>query len=176
MTEKEFTSLVPELRQTALHVCRGCGTDGMTAEDVAQDTMLRLWAIRKDITSAQHAKGLTGCVAKHFCIDRHRKKREVSLLLHPHLQAESHEPPPDMMMETQENDMWLQQKLLELPSTQYRVLHLRQVEKEKHGRDCRYHRYHSCFGCYDPVESPTKDADGNQKKNGDFEEMREVKH
>lgn len=43
MTEKEFTSLVPELRQTALHVCRGCGTDGMTAEDVAQDTMLRLW-------------------------------------------------------------------------------------------------------------------------------------
>ena len=33
MTEKEFTSLVPELRQTALHVCRGCGTDGMTAED-----------------------------------------------------------------------------------------------------------------------------------------------
>lgn len=130
MTEKEFTSLVPELRQTALHVCRGCGTDGMTAEDVAQDTMLRLWAIRKDITSAQHAKGLTGCVAKHFCIDRHRKKREVSLLLHPHLQAESHEPPPDMMMEKQENDMWLQQKLLELPSTQYQVLHLRQVEKK----------------------------------------------
>lgn len=42
MTEKEFTSLVPELRQTALHVCRGCGTDGVTAEDVAQDTMLRL--------------------------------------------------------------------------------------------------------------------------------------
>ena len=76
MTEKEFTSLVPELRQTALHVCRGCGTDGMTAEDVAQDTMLRLWAIRKDITSAQHAKGLTGCVAKHFCIDSHRKKRK----------------------------------------------------------------------------------------------------
>lgn len=130
MTEKEFTSLVPELRQTALHVCRDCGTDGMTAEDVAQDTMLRLWAIRKDITSAQHAKGMTGCVAKHFCIDRHRKKREVSLLLHPHLQAESHEPPPDMMMETQENDMWLQQKLLELPSTQYQVLHLRQVEKK----------------------------------------------
>ena len=64
MTEKEFTSLVPELRQTALHVCRGCGTDGMTAEDVAQDTMLRLWAIRKDITSAQHAKGLTGRVFK----------------------------------------------------------------------------------------------------------------
>ena len=119
MTEKEFTSLVPELRQTALHVCRGCGTDGMTAEDVAQDTMLRLWAIRKDITSAQHAKGLTGCVAKHFCIDSHRKKREVSLLLHPHLLAESHEPPPDMMMEKQENDMWLQRKLLELPSTQY---------------------------------------------------------
>ena len=35
-----------------------------------------------------------------------------------------------MMMETQENDMWLQQKLLELPSTQYQVLHLRQVEKK----------------------------------------------
>ena len=39
MTEKEFTSLVPELRQTALHICKGCGTDGMTAEDVAQDTI-----------------------------------------------------------------------------------------------------------------------------------------
>lgn len=130
MTEKEFTSLVPELRQTALHICKGCGTDGMTAEDVAQDTMLRLWAIRKDITSAQHAKGLTGSIAKHFCIDRYRKKREDSLLLYPHLQAESHEPPPDMMMETQENDKWLQQKLLELPSTQYQVLHLRQVEKK----------------------------------------------
>ena len=79
MTEKEFTSLVPELRQTALHVCRGCGTDGMTAEDVAQDTMLRLWAIRKDITSAQHAKGLTGCVAKRL-LYRQTPQKAGSLL------------------------------------------------------------------------------------------------
>lgn len=46
--------------------------------------------------------------------------------------------------------------------------------EEKHGRDCRYHRYHSCFGSHNPVESPTKNAAGNQEKNGDFEEMREV--
>lgn len=130
MTEKEFTSLVPELRQIAQHISKGYGADGMTADDVAQDTMLKLWAIRQDIFSMQHAKGLAGSIAKHYCIDLHRKKREDTMQLHPHLQAESLEAPPDIVMETQENDKWLRQKLHELPSTQYQVLYLRQVERK----------------------------------------------
>lgn len=42
----------------------------------------------------------------------------------------SHNSAPDIALEEQENERWLQKKLKQLPSNQYLVLHLRQVEKK----------------------------------------------
>ena len=74
MTENEFIHIVPQLRQITLQISQGYGVGCDEAEDIAQDAMLKLWAIKEDIQSAAHAKGSMGCIAKHLCIDFFRKR------------------------------------------------------------------------------------------------------
>lgn len=66
MTENEFIHIVPQLRQITLQISQGYGVGCDEAEDIAQDAMLKLWAIKDDIQSAAHAKGSMGCIAKHL--------------------------------------------------------------------------------------------------------------
>lgn len=79
MTENEFIHIVPQLRQIALQISQGYGVGCDEAEDIAQDAMLKLWAIKDDIQSAAHAKGSMGCIAKHLCIDFFRKRKMISI-------------------------------------------------------------------------------------------------
>ena len=79
MTENEFIHIVPQLRQIALQISQGYGVGSNEAEDIAQDAMLKLWAIKEDIQSAAHAKGSMGCIAKHLCIDFFRKRKMISI-------------------------------------------------------------------------------------------------
>ena len=130
MTENELIPIVPELRQIALRISHGYTADSQTAEDMAQDTMLKIWAIRESICSARHARGLAGSIAKHLCIDQHRKQRECLFEKLPVDKTDHPYTSPDVQMEDKENEQWLQKELSQLPTTQYQVLHLRQVEKK----------------------------------------------
>lgn len=85
MTENEFIHIVPQLRQIALQISQGYGVGSEEAEDIAQDAMLKLWAIKDDIQSAAHAKGSMGCIAKHLCIDFFRKRKMISIDAQPAL-------------------------------------------------------------------------------------------
>lgn len=130
MTENEFIHIVPQLRQIALQISQGYDVGCEEAEDIAQDAMLKLWAIKDDIQSAAHAKGLMGCIAKHLCIDFFRKRKMISIDAQPFDKSPSHYAPPDVEVENSENELWLQKRLKALPSNQYQVLYLRQVEKK----------------------------------------------
>ena len=130
MTENEFIHIVPQLRQIALHISLGYDVGCNEAEDIAQDAMLKLWAIKEDIQSAAHARGAMGCIAKHLCIDHFRKRKMTSKDARPFDKSVSHYAPPDVEVENSENDQWLQERLKALPSNQYQVLYLRQVEKK----------------------------------------------
>lgn len=46
MTENEFIHIVPQLRQITLQISQGYGVGCDEAEDIAQDAMLKLWAIK----------------------------------------------------------------------------------------------------------------------------------
>ena len=130
MTENEFIHIVPQLRQIALQVSQGYGVGCGEAADIAQDAMLKLWAIKDDIQSAAHAKGSMGCIAKHLCIDFFRRRKMISIDAQPFDKSPSHYAPPDVEVENSENEQWLQKRLKALPSNQYQVLYLRQVEKK----------------------------------------------
>lgn len=41
-----------------------------------------------------------------------------------------HNAPPDIALETADNERWLEQRLKALPSNEHAVLHLRQVERK----------------------------------------------
>lgn len=105
MTENEFIHIVPQLRQITLQISQGYGVGCDEAEDIAQDAMLKLWAIKDDIQSAAHAKGSMGCIAKHLCIDFFRKRKMISIDAQPFDKSPSHYAPPDVEVENSENEL-----------------------------------------------------------------------
>lgn len=128
MEQKEFTDMADSLRHRIIAVARGYRLGDDDAEDVAQDTMLKLWTIRNDIDGGRHAAALAVTVAKNLAIDKLRHgaisgTAEIAL-------ADSLYKQPDFMLEDNENDLWLQEQLRHLPTKEYAVLHLRQVEKK----------------------------------------------
>lgn len=128
MTDKEFTDIATELRMLALRKGQSYPLDSDEAEDIAQDTMLRLWALRGKVKSAAHARGLAVCIAAHQSVDKLRSKRTVSLCSP--CQEPSEGSTPDTTLEEKANEEWLEAALQKLPSTEYQVLHLRQVERK----------------------------------------------
>lgn len=112
MTEKEFTDIVQSLRDSILRMTHYYHLSTEESEDIAQDTMLKLWAIKMDIHSANHAKGLAIKIARHLIIDQYRKKKTVSLdALPPYIIYNERNAPPDSTIEEEEDEKWLQQKL-----------------------------------------------------------------
>lgn len=126
MTDNEFTDIATELRELALKKGRGYPLATNDADDIAQETMLRLWALRRKVNSLRHARGLAVCIAAHLAIDRLRRRRTVSDDFIVNEQPSSNDPETDLELKV--NDEWLEKELSRLPSTEYQVLHLRQVE------------------------------------------------
>ena len=114
MDSQAYISQATTLRQKAVESSRRYGAPAEEAEDIAQETMIRLWQVCPKIDTRQKAEALAVCIAHNLTIDWLR--REDS-----HCQADTH-------LEEQETDEWLRKQLADLPSTEYTVLHLRQVE------------------------------------------------
>lgn len=126
MTDNEFTDIATELRELALKKGRSYLLATDDADDIAQETMLRLWALRRKVNSLRHARGLAVSIAAHLAIDRLRRRRTVSDDFIVNEQPSSNDPETDLELKV--NDEWLEKELSRLPSTEYQVLHLRQVE------------------------------------------------
>ena len=127
MEQREFEHIAPELRGRSLAVARSMGLDADEAEDVAQDVLLKLWTLRSEIGEGSNVMALASVASRNLSIDRRRRCRTVALPASP-LPDDRHTL-PDARLEEADNTEWLQRKLRSLPSTEYHVLHLRQVER-----------------------------------------------
>lgn len=128
MEQKEFTDMAETLRSRILAVARGFSLCSDDAEDVAQDAMLKLWFIRGEVEDAKRAVGLAVKIARNLAIDKLRretKKASGEIIL-----ADSPYRQPDYIFEDNENSEWLKTRLQKLPTKEYSVLHLRQVERK----------------------------------------------
>ena len=125
MTEQEFVDIVPRLRALALSNAQGYLSPSDEAEDVAQDSLLKMWALRERVTSVEHALGLVATMARHLAIDRLRRCHTVGLDQARHMAASQQ---ASWRLEEESYGKWLDEALKRLPPTQYQVLHLRQVE------------------------------------------------
>lgn len=136
MTDREFIDAAKGLRLRAMNVALWYKLETDEAEDIAQDAMIKLWSLKDSLYDVGHTNGLLNIMVRHLCIDflKHKKALSVGIL-----DAERDEwmlggdrtaPPPDAELEDAENELWLRQKLKQLPSSEYQVLHLRQVEKK----------------------------------------------
>lgn len=130
MTDKELTNQAPHLRRLAKETARRW-KDADAAEDIAQDAMLRLWAMRSELLSASHAEALVSKIAYRLCVDDWRRQRTVAL--NDKLQlSDDNSQSPAKLLEIAEDEKWLLDRISKLPPMQYQVLKLRQVEQKSH--------------------------------------------
>ena len=79
MEQCEFERNAPVWRELAYDTGLAHGADPDEAEDVAQDTLLKLWALRGELDRYHSLTGLTRVIARNLTIDLHRNRRTVSL-------------------------------------------------------------------------------------------------
>ena len=128
MTIDAFQQQAPRLRRLALQAAATAGADGDTAEDIAQETMIRLWQMRDD-PRLYNPEGYASTIARHLALDQRRRKPPLRLdeRQAATLSTLSTLSPLDLI-EQREDERWLQERIRNLPSTQHAVLHMRQVE------------------------------------------------
>lgn len=67
MTRKEFETQAPQLRERIVTMVRrlSADADGDLADDVAQDTLLKLWTMRERLDSYNSVEALAMVIARH---------------------------------------------------------------------------------------------------------------
>lgn len=129
MSEKEFESRATRLREKAVATCLACGADVMQAEDVAQDVLLRLWQLRDTLDRYHSLEALVVVMARHNLASLHRNdNNSVPIMSVNPWQLKSQLITPDDSLISSQEVAWLNSAMQRLPSTQYAVLHMRQVE------------------------------------------------
>ena len=125
MTIDAFNRQATQFRRLALQASTAAGADADTAEDVAQETLLRLWQMRDD-SRLYNPEGYASTIARHLTLNQLRRK--APLPLDEDLAADLTVPSPlDMMLQT-EDERWLRERIRNLPYTQHAILRLREVE------------------------------------------------
>lgn len=130
MTDKEFTDAAISLRQTVMARARAFPLDSADVEDIAQDTLLKLWALRGDIPSADRACRLSTVIARHLAIDLLRSRHTVPLAEMADGKKPQNDASPHSDMVDKENDEWLERQLAKLPPAELHVLNMRRIERK----------------------------------------------
>lgn len=132
MQEQEFIIHITPWRRTAWRIGQQFFGNTDDAEDVAQETMMRLWAARNSIDTTRQVESLVVRVAKNVCVSTQRGGASHLLPLDTMIHS-SHEgtdyTSPQSLLEERENAVWLEHRLKALPEYLLRILRMKQEEQ-----------------------------------------------
>ena len=131
MERKEFETIVPSLRDRIVSlvgrmVPSGAGAD--MAEDVAQDTLLRLWARRDTLDSYRSIEALAMVMARNRTLDLLRAAQTGRLTSIDGLDSPDTHPNPHESLEADEAESRMRDILRSLPSAQQALIRMRHTE------------------------------------------------
>lgn len=75
MTQQEFEHIVPRLRPRLRDIGRQFFGNEEMAEDIAQETLMRLWMLRERIEPQTDIEPLVVRMAKNLCVSEWRKQK-----------------------------------------------------------------------------------------------------
>jgi RNA polymerase sigma factor (sigma-70 family) len=75
MTQQEFEHIVPRLRPRLRDIGRQFFGNEEMAEDIAQETLMRLWMLRERIAPQTDIEPLAVRMAKNLCVSEWRKQK-----------------------------------------------------------------------------------------------------
>ena len=120
-----FEQQASRLRAAALKASANAGADADIAQDIAQETMIRMWHMRDD-PRLSNPDGYAATIASHLTLNHLRRSQPLSIDEQRPIGPTT--PSPLDLMVQREEEEWLQQRIRDLPPTQHAVLHMRQVE------------------------------------------------
>lgn len=134
MEQLEFEQNVPSLRPRLTRQANAYLADMDEAEDVVQETLLKLWQLRGRIPDAAHMEHLAIVVTRNACISFLRQKgRRPSMSIEENASLEMKSPNAHQRMEQDEAEAWLKQCIHSLPDKQRAILRMRNVEGMSYG-------------------------------------------
>lgn len=130
MEKKEFNTVVLPLQNKLFRIARSLMKSTEEAEDSVQETLLKLWTLRKDLEKYRSIEAFAITVTKNSCLDKLKSAR------HRYHSDETgrevgHFMQPDRVLEVSDEVERLRQAMATLPEQQRLILHLRDVEEQE---------------------------------------------
>lgn len=125
MDRKEFETLATRLRPRIIAMACRCLENNDDADDIAQDTLLKLWSMKDRLDEYNSIDALAIVIGRHLCLDR--LKRTKTQPLDETSIDDIVSSPEDVIIKT-ENDENLNNLINTLPDGQQIILRLKHIE------------------------------------------------
>lgn len=132
MQEISFRDNILPLKDKLFRLALRITFDRAEAEDVVQDTMIRVWNKREEWTQFGSIEAYCLTVAKNLAIDRSQKKEAQNVELTPEMEEESEISGPYDQLVNNERMSIIHRLINELPEKQRLIMQLRDIEGESY--------------------------------------------
>ena len=132
MQEISFRDDILPLKDKLFRLALRITFDRAEAEDVVQDTMIRVWNKREEWTQFGSIEAYCLNVAKNLAIDRSQKKEAQNVELTPEMEEESEISGPYDQLVNNERMSIIHRLINELPEKQRLIMQLRDIEGESY--------------------------------------------
>ena len=132
MQEISFRDDILPLKDKLFRLALRITFDRAEAEDVVQDTMIRVWNKREECTQFGSIEAYCLTVAKNLAIDRSQKKEAQNVELTPEMEEESEISGPYDQLVNNERMSIIHRLINELPEKQRLIMQLRDIEGESY--------------------------------------------
>lgn len=132
MQEISFRDDILPLKDKLFRLALRITFDRAGAEDVVQDTMIRVWNKREEWTQFGSIEAYCLTVAKNLAIDRSQKKEAQNVELTPEMEEESEISGPYDQLVNNERMSIIHRLINELPEKQRLIMQLRDIEGESY--------------------------------------------
>ena len=132
MQEISFRNDILPLKDKLFRLALRITLDRAEAEDVVQDTMIRVWNKRDEWQQFESVEAYCLIVAKNLAIDRSQKKDAQNVELSPEMAEEADTSGPYDRLVNNERMKIIHRLIDELPEKQRLIMQLRDIEGERY--------------------------------------------
>lgn len=132
MQEISFRNDILPLKDKLFRVALRITFDRAEAEDIVQETLIRVWNKRDDWTQFGSIEAYCLTVAKNLAIDRSERKDAQTVELTPDLEQASDASSPYERLVTKERMKLIHRLMSELPEKQRQIMQLRDIEDKSY--------------------------------------------
>lgn len=127
MEQKEFETLIRQIRPKLYAEALRLLTDGDEAEDVTQETVLKLWTIRQQLEIYRSMEALAVVMVRRLALSRKRVATTIPLSDWQQTDTDSIDSPEDLLISREEETKVIKM-ISTLPDAQQTVLRMKHID------------------------------------------------